>query len=116
MSEKEYTTEDMVNDFVNPAEYVKTTDLCDKGNLIVKDVKDGTSDDYGDAYLVTFEDGNGNALKSFVSAKQPYAVFDQFKGAMVGSTVKFDKSITADKKTILKVRLVSASADLKAML
>ena len=69
------------------------------------------SDDYGDAYITTLKDIEGNQYLTYVSAKQPFGVFNQFKDAMIGSIIRFE-TFEKDKKTILKVRLVSPSDEL----
>ena len=108
---KDYGLKDMINDFVNPAEYKKTSDLATMGDLRVTGLEFTKSDDYGDAYITTLKDIEGNQYLTYVSAKQPFGVFNQFKDAMIGSIIRFE-TFEKDKKTILKVRLVSPSDEL----
>lgn len=105
---KDYGLKDMINDFVNPAEYMKTSELANKGNLMVISTEFTKSKEYGDAYVTTLKDVEDNDYLTFVSAKQPFGVFNQFKDAMVGSVIRFE-TFEKDKKTILKVRLVTPS-------
>lgn len=106
---KEYGTEEILRDFVSPAEYKNPTDLCDCGILTVKTAKPTTSEEYGNSYTVTFEGEDSRAYLSYVSAKNPYTVFDTFKDAIIGCKVKFEKIITKDKKTVIKMRLVEST-------
>ena len=108
---KDYGLKDMINDFVNPAEYKKTSDLATMGDLRVTGLEFTKSDDYGDAYITTLKDIEGNQYLTYVSAKQPFGVFNQFKDAMIGSIIRFE-TFEKDKKTILKVRLVAPSDEL----
>ena len=105
---KDYGLKDMINDFVNPAEYKKTSELATMGNLMVTSTEFTKSKEYGDAYVTTLKDVEDNEYLTFVSAKQPFGVFNQFKDAMVGSVIRFE-TFEKDKKTILKVRLVTPS-------
>lgn len=105
---KDYGLKDMINDFVNPAEYMKTSELANKGNLMVISTEFTKSKEYGDAYVTTLKDVEDKEYLTFVSAKQPFGVFNQFKDAMVGSVIRFE-TFEKDKKTILKVRLVTPS-------
>lgn len=108
---KDYGLKDMINDFVNPAEYKKTSDLATMGDLRVTGLEFTKSDDYGDAYITTLKDIDGTQYLTYVSAKQPFGVFNQFKDAMIGSIIRFE-TFEKDKKTILKVRLVCPSDEL----
>ena len=108
---KDYGLKDTINDFVNPAEYKKTSDLAAMGDLRVTGLEFTKSEDYGDAYITTLKDIEGNQYLTYVSAKQPFGVFNQFKDAMIGSIIRFE-TFEKDKKTILKVRLVSPSDEL----
>lgn len=105
---KDYGLKDMINDFVNPAEYKKTSDLAIMGDLMVTGLEFTKSDDYGDAYVTTLKDIEGKQYLTYVSAKQPFGVFNKFKDAMIGSIIRFE-TFEKDKKTILKVRLVAPS-------
>ena len=105
---KDYGLKDMINDFVNPAEYKKTSDLATMGDLRVTGLEFTKSDDYGDAYVTTLRDIDGKQYLTYISAKQPFGVFNQFKDAMIDSIIRFE-TFEKDKKTILKVRLVVAS-------
>lgn len=108
---KDYGLKDMINDFVNPAEYKKTSDLATMGDLRVTGLEFTKSDDYGDAYVTTLKDIEGKQYLTYISAKQPFGVFNQFKNAMIDSIIRFE-TFEKDKKTILKVRLVSPSDEL----
>lgn len=105
---KDYGLKDMINDFVNPTEYKKTSDLATMGELRVTGLGFTKSGDYGDAYATTLKDIEGKQYLTYVSAKQPFGVFNQFKDAMIGSIIRFE-TFEKDKKTILKVRLVAPS-------
>ena len=106
---KDYGLKDMINDFVNPAEYKKTYDLANMGNLRVVGLAFTKSDDYGDAYVTTLKDVDDKQYLTYVSAKQPFGVFNHFKDAMIGSIIRFETFEKDNKKTILKVRLVTPS-------
>ena len=106
---KDYGLKDMINDFVNPAEYKKTSDLANMGNLRVVGLAFTKSDDYGDAYVTTLKDVDDKQYLTYVSAKQPFGVFNHFKDAMIGSIIRFETFEKDNKKTILKVRLVTPS-------
>ena len=106
---KDYGLKDMINDFVNPAEYKKTSDLANMGNLRVVGLAFTKSDDYGDAYVTTLKDVDDKQYLTYVSAKQPFGVFNHFKDAMIGSIIIFETFEKDNKKTILKVRLVTPS-------
>ena len=106
---KDYGLKDMINDFVNPAEYKKTSDLANMGNLRVVGLAFTKSDDYGDAYVTTLKDVDDKQYLTYVSAKQPFGVFNHFKDAMIGSIIRFETFATENKKTILKGRLVTPS-------
>ena len=106
---KDYGLKDMINDFVNPAEYKKTSDLANMGNLRVVGLAFTKSDDYGDAYVTTLKDVDDKQYLTYVSAKQPFGVFNHFKDAMIGSIIRFETFEKDNKKTILKVRLVAPS-------
>lgn len=108
---KDYGLKDMINDFVNPAEYKKTSELATMGNLMVVSTEFTKSKEYGDAYVTVLKDVEDKEYLTFVSAKQPFGVFNQFKDAMIGSVIRFE-TFEKDKKTILKVRLVTASVAL----
>ena len=105
----EYTTEDMVRDFLNPAEYLKASELSAKGNLTVKSVEYAPAHgEYGEGYTVNFDDENGNAFVSVIGAKQPFTVFDTYKDKLIESVVRFEKLKTKDGKPMVKMRLVRA--------
>lgn len=108
---KDYGLKDMINDFVNPAEYKKTSDLATMGDLRVTGLEFTKSEDYGDAYVTTLKDIEGKQYLTYVSAKQPFGVFNYFKDTMIGSIIRFE-TFEKDKKTILKVRLVAPSDEL----
>ena len=105
----DYGLKDMINDFVNPAEYKKTSDLATMGDLRVVGLAFTKSDDYGDAYVTTLKDVDDKQYITYVSAKQPFGVFNHFKDAMIGSIIRFETFEKDNKKTILKVRLVTPS-------
>lgn len=108
---REYTTTDMLKDFSNPIEKVKASDLADKGDLTIDAVRLVTTEKYGDCYVGTFTqtDGEGMTYESFIQAKQPYAVFDTYKDALIGAIVRFNVITTRDGNTILKCYLVKST-------
>ena len=110
MTEK-YGIKEMVNDFVNPAQYTKTSELADKGVLTIVSTIADESEEYGKSYKTTFRDSEGNDYLSFVSAKQPYAIFDKFKDKLADCKVEFNVVKLDTKKTILKMVLVEATPE-----
>lgn len=114
MATKEYTKQDMLKDFLKPSEYVKASDLSGKGDLTVKEIALTENEEYGKAYQVYFDSADGKSFVSYISAKQPFEVFDELGDKLIDSVVRFEKTTTKDKKTIVKMRLVIAGANLNA--
>ena len=54
MTEK-YGIKEMVNDFVNPAQYTKTSELADKGVLTIVSTTADESEEYGKSYKTTLK-------------------------------------------------------------
>lgn len=108
MTEK-YGIKDMVNDFVNPAQYTKTSELADKGVLTIVSTTADESEEYGKSYKTTFRDSEGNDYLSFVSAKQPYSIFEKFGDKLADCKVEFNVVKLDTKKTILKMVLVEST-------
>ena len=108
----EYGIKEMVGDFVNPAKYMKASELSNKGVLKIVSVAEAEeSEEYGKSFKVTFEDTLGEAYLSYVSAKQPYALFEQFGAKLVGCKVEFTVVKLDAKKTIVKMILDEATPD-----
>ena len=105
----EYGIKEMVNDFVNPAKYTKTSELADKGVLTIVSTIPDVSEEYGQSYKTTFRDTEGNDYLSYVSAKQPYSIFDRFGDKLVDCKVEFNVFKLDTKKTILKMVLVEST-------
>ena len=108
----EYGIKEMVGDFVNPAKYMKASELASKGMLTIVSVSEAEeSEEYGKSFKVTFKDTNEDAYLSYVSAKQPYALFEQFGAKLVGCKVEFTVVKLDAKKTIVKMILDEATPD-----
>lgn len=107
-----YGIKEMVGDFVNPAKYMKTSELADKGVLTIVSVAEAEeSEEYGKSFKVSFKDDNGDAYLSFISAKQPYAIIDKFRDKLVNCKVEFSVVKLETKKTIVKMVLVEATPE-----
>lgn len=102
---EEYGIKEMVGDFVNPAQYMKTSELADKGVLTIVSAVPDVSEEYGKSFKTTLEDVNGEAYLSYISAKQPYSVFEQFGPKLKGCKVQFNVVKLDTKKTIVKMVL-----------